>query len=283
MRSFTFLLLLMYFGGIPVTAGDAVSFPEVDGWELKRSDRVYTPDNLWDLINGAAESYISYDFLDLHLADYEKPSGLVIHTEVYRHSSNRNAFGIYASERSPEYHFLDLCIQGYREEGILNFISGPCYVKLYSTGSGPEVQASLTQIAKALCRHLQQDNSWPELLMYFPEQGRLEHSEYFIRENFIGLDFLHHAFTVEYEGGYRLFLISAGTGNEILQMAMEYLDFTGQEIDPRIRDSFTIKDKYNGDIPVILKGRFMAGIIEGADDNTARKNLSELASVLPGE
>ncbi|MCK5463933.1 MAG: hypothetical protein KAI95_12985, partial [Bacteroidales bacterium] len=45
---------------------DAVSFPEVKNWNLTVLPDVYTPGNLWDLINGAAESYLSYDFVDLH-------------------------------------------------------------------------------------------------------------------------------------------------------------------------------------------------------------------------
>ena len=35
-------------------AGDEVSFPVLKGWKLKVSSKEYTPDNLWDLINGAA-------------------------------------------------------------------------------------------------------------------------------------------------------------------------------------------------------------------------------------
>ena len=46
---------------------DAVSFPEVKDWNLTVLPDVYTPGNLWDLINGAAESYLSYNFVDLHL------------------------------------------------------------------------------------------------------------------------------------------------------------------------------------------------------------------------
>ncbi len=106
---------------------DAVSFPDVKNWNLTVLPDVYTPGNLWDLINGAAESYLSYDFVDLHLGDYEHASGTVIHAEVYRHSTPVNAYGIYTAERSPEYKFVEIGAQGYLEEGVLNFLAGQFY------------------------------------------------------------------------------------------------------------------------------------------------------------
>jgi hypothetical protein len=125
---------------------DAVNFPEVKDWNLTALPDVYTPGNLWDLINGAAESYLSYDFVDLHLGDYKHASGTVIHAEVYRHSTPVNAYGIYTAERSPEYKFVEIGAQGYLEEGVFNFLSGQFYVKLYSTNSGSEVQEALQKI-----------------------------------------------------------------------------------------------------------------------------------------
>ena len=92
----------------PAAASGASGFPRVEGWKLTVSPDVYTPENLWDLIDGAAESYLSYDFIDLHLADYEDPDGIVIHAELYRHNTPDDAFGIYSSERNPGYHFLEI-------------------------------------------------------------------------------------------------------------------------------------------------------------------------------
>jgi len=261
-------------------AGDEVSFPKLKGWKLEVSSTVYTPDNLWDLINGAAELYVSYDFVDLHLADYKSRAGTVIHAEVYRHSSTENAFGIYSSERSPEYNFIPVGIQGYLEEGVLNYFTGQFYIKLYSTGSGKEVQESLKSIAEIVSDHLGQKNEWPALLEEFPAEGRLDNRDHYTRENFIGLDFLHSAFTAEYEAGYKLFVIRGKDNKEILEMAQAYLKFTKQDISPEKESSFTIKDRYNGEIPVVLFGPYMAGVIDGADSDEAMKKLDALVENL---
>jgi hypothetical protein len=259
---------------------EALSFPEVKEWNLTVIPDVYTPGNLWDLINGAAESYLSYDFVDLHLGDYEHASGTVIHAEVYRHSSPVNAYGIYTAERSPEYKFVEIGSQGYLEEGVLNFLSGQFYVKLYSTDSGSEVQEALQKIGQKINGYLDQKEGLPELLKLFPSSGQLPYSDQYIRENFIGFDFLHSAFTVGYEGGFKLFVIQGKDADEILEMAKQYLAFTKQDIDPASDKSLTFKDPYNGDIPAILTGSYMAGIIDGSDNEKAKSLLEEMVKAL---
>ncbi len=259
---------------------DAVSFPEVKGWNLTVIPDVYTPGNLWDLINGAAESYLSYDFVDLHLGDYKHASGTVIHAEVYRHSTSVNAYGIYSAERSPEYKFVEIGTQGYLEEGVLNFLAGQFYVKLYSTDSGDEVQEALQKIGQKISGHLDQENSLPKLLKLFPSKGQLPYSDQYIRENFIGFDFLHSAYTVGYDGGFKLFVIQGKDAAEIQEMAKQYLAFTKQDIDPASVSELTFKDPYNGDIPAIIQGSYLAGIIDGSDYENARALLEELAKVL---
>ncbi len=270
-------LLAMIYPNCRAADRDAVSFPEVKGWNLTVLPDVYTPGNLWDLINGAAESYLSYDFVDLHLGDYDHASGTVIHAEVYRHSSPINAYGIYTAERSPEYQFVEMGAQGYLEEGVLNFLAGQFYVKLYSTDSGTEVQEALQKIGHQISGHLDQEDDLPELLSVFPETGQLPYSDQYIRENFIGFDFLHSAFTVGYEGGFKLFVIQGKSAEEIQEMAKLYLAFTKQDIDPVSVSELTFKDPYNGDIPAIINGSYLMGIIDGSDNEKARSLLEQLS------
>jgi hypothetical protein len=118
------------------------------------------------------------------------------------------------------------------------------------------------------------------LLKLFPSSRKLPYSDQYIRENFIGFDFLHSAFTVSYEGGFKLFVIQGKDANEILEMAKQYLAFTKQDIDPVSDKSLTFKDPYNGDIPAIISGNYLAGIIDGSDNENAWTLLEELASAL---
>ena len=278
---FSYLLLCT----LNLSAADtkAVSFPEVEGWELKVSDLVYTPGNLWDLINGAAEGYLAYDFVDLHLADYTNGTGVTVHAELYRHSTMNNAYGIYSSERSPEYNFIELGAQGYLDEGVLNYCTGPFYVKMYSTDEGEQVKEALQKVGKAVFKELDEGNQLPGLIAIFPEEGRLPYTEHYIAENFIGFDFLHSAFTAEYDEGYKLFMIKGKDPEGIRAMLDPYLAFTKQDIDLSKNHSFTIKDPYNGNIPVILKDNYLVGILDGQESPASKEKLEKLAASLPGD
>ena len=277
MKHYKLLTLILWIPiSLSMSGKDPVDFPELKGWDLKVSEDMYTPANLWDLINGAAESYLAYDFIDLSLADYENQSGVTIHAEVYRHSSLNNAFGIYASERSPDYNFIDIGGQAYLDEGILNVFSGLFYVKLYSTDENEAVQEALKIVGKAIIEALDQGNAMPELISLFPGNGRLPYSDQYIAQNFIGFDFLHSAFTAGYEEGYRLFVIKGKDANEILKMVRSYLEFTKQELNPSVESAFIIKDPYNGSVPVIISENYLLGILEGPGNKKARSGLGEL-------
>ena len=66
------LLILLSFLFIFNNTGDTIIFPEEQGWKLSTDFPVYTPDNLWDYINGAADGYLSFGFQDLTMAEYTK-------------------------------------------------------------------------------------------------------------------------------------------------------------------------------------------------------------------
>lgn len=237
-------------------------FPEIKGWDLTPNERVYVPSDLWDLINGAADTYLSYNFIDLHLADYNNDSGINVRVELYRHSSFNNAFGIYTTERSPDYTFIDIGTQGYLEEGALNFLCGYYYVKITTASQGQDAQNSLAEIAKNIEKQLNQEKNWPGIFGIFPSDA-LPYSEHYIAENFLGFEFLHSAFTADYNRGgedFQVFVIRTDTPDEVRTMLTKYLKFTKQDTD--IADGlFKIRDPYNGDIDLIIKGNTMAGII----------------------
>ena len=50
--------------------------------------------------------------------------------DIYNLGTPANAFGIYAAESSPDYHFLPIGAEGYGTNEILNFLQDEFYVKL---------------------------------------------------------------------------------------------------------------------------------------------------------
>jgi len=256
-------------------------FPEIKEWKLIQNERVYVPSDLWDIIDGAADTYLSYNFIDLHLADYNNDAGINIRVELYRHSTFDNTFGIYTTERSPDYHFINIGSQGYLEEGALNFLCGYYYVKVTTGNQGNNAQNSLVEIAENVEKYLKQENNWPDIFQIFPPEP-MPYSEHYIAENFLGFEFLHSAFIADYNkdgDDFQVFIIRTDKPEEVREMLGKYLKFAKQ--DDEVSDSiFKIHDPYNGDIDVILKENTMAGIIGCEKETILNEYINLLKSKL---
>ncbi len=129
-----------------------ITFPELQGFKKISDYPVYLPENLWDFIDGAADTYLALGFVDLHVAEYKKGKE-VIKLEIYRHSDHTMAFGIYASERSSSYQFINIGSQGYFVDGVLNFFKGSYYVKIRTNSEKPKTLQAEESLSRRVESH----------------------------------------------------------------------------------------------------------------------------------
>ena len=127
-------VILLAFALTAEESGDSMVqvFPQLKEWQKKGKPDIYTADNLYEYINGAADVFLSYDFQKLVTLTYESKPKQSITIDIYQHSDYRNGFGIYAQERPVTDDYLKIGVQGYYEKGILNFFKGKYYVKISS-------------------------------------------------------------------------------------------------------------------------------------------------------
>jgi hypothetical protein len=117
--------------------------------------------------------------------------------DIFDMGSPNAAFGMYAAERSPDYDFIAVGAEGYRNKGILNFVQGRQYIKLAGFGDG--VDAVLEAWAKALSARVGSDTALPAMLTRLPSNHRKPHSEQFIPNDPLGHTFLGPAYVASYE------------------------------------------------------------------------------------
>jgi hypothetical protein len=70
---------------------------QVGGWTPLAESSDYGPEDLWELINGAADAFLSYGFQGVRVQDYGAGE-LSVTVQVYDMGSPLNAFGIYRTE-----------------------------------------------------------------------------------------------------------------------------------------------------------------------------------------
>ncbi len=243
------LLLVVLSCFMGSTSGQDLSFPELSGFRRLTNYPVYTRDNLWDFINGAADNYLAYGFEDLHVAEYRKGKN-TIKLEIYRHQDNTMAFGIYSSERSSSFEFLRLGAQGYRTGGSINFFRGNYYVKIRTFSKKENILKSVESLAARVSSSLPGETAMPDALAMFPEAGLKKNEEIFVNESVLGHEFLNKAFRAAYEVGPDNFSIYIFRGNPsgITQTAMTYIKACGMEAGEGPEGKYVLADGYNGTV-----------------------------------
>ena len=236
-------------------AAQEVQFPQLQGFKIRTDYPVYLPENLWDFIDGAADTYLSYKFLDLHVAEYKKGKN-IIKLEIYKQADHTNAFGIYSSERSPSFSFINLGSQGYTADGSINFFKGSYYVKIRTYSKKEKTLQAARNLAGRVEETLPGDKSMPSLLTLFPPEGRLVNEETYINESVLGHNFLSMAFKAPYKIGtdnFSIYIIQGSSAEEVKRTVNIYVASTGIDPVETGDDKYVLKDGYNGTIFLAAK------------------------------
>ena len=240
-------------------------FPLFSGYELNTDFKVYDPDNLWDYINGGAYTYLNYQFVDLHIAEYTKGDQL-IKAEIYKHKNNIYAFGIYAQERAPDYNFVDVGVQGYAENTLVNFVKGPYYVKVLCNDGDEGTKPVLLDLARKIASNLEGSDKMPGLFTKFPENGKIKNSESYIATEFLGYSFMPGVYVTAYngdEGQARLFIADAGNSEKAAEIVGKLKEKA--EKSKKKKGVLTLHDPYNGTVMLTQKDNLIYGCVDNCD------------------
>jgi len=266
--------------GLSCFAGQAYSqtpqqiyaaLPQVDGWKLSPVSEIeiFNRDNLYERIDGAAPLFLENNFQEMTSIVYTKGDDYIT-IQVYRHATPEDAFGMYASERSPDMTFYPGIGGEAQGDGYgLYFFSACIYVKISVNNENVDNTLAMQYIAKSLSEKTDPNATYPPVIISFPKKGQIPHSAAYVTQNYIGHEFLKPVYTVNYELSgkkFQAFVIDAKTAENVKQILSDYFNFTKQT-NPLVEGNLLIKDKYNGSIPVVWKGRYLIGAFDetGAD------------------
>ena len=157
---------------MPLAGEDNGFFPAaVQGWTLAPEAVTYTPENLYQYIDGASELYISYGFEKLFTRRYLRLGQPEITVDLFDMGSPGNAFGIFAhgqenpgKEIGQNSEYLD---------GLLRFWQGSYYVSLLCSPETAESRAALMALGRRLAELLPPAGGRPGILSFLPPAGLL--------------------------------------------------------------------------------------------------------------
>ena len=246
------------------------AFPELQGFKKNTKYAVFTSSNIYDYLKDAGKNYLVYGFEELHVAEYQKGKN-VIKLEIFKHKDNIQAFGIYSSERSSRFRFINIGSQAYRVDGMLNFFKGNFYVKIVTDSKSDKVLQNLQTLALKVADMLPGEATIPKTLGDFPNQSRKANEDLYIRENVLSHQFLNEAFKAAYETGdvtFSIFILDRKSPEDAVAVANKYLEKAGLDTDDSATGKYVFKDGYNGNIFLAWKESRIV-IIQGLEKDQA--------------
>jgi len=262
---------------LPASAQD-VGFPEVEGWTVASDVQMYTADNLWEYINGAAELFVEYQVETCFTADLAA-GDLVVTVEYYNMGSPLNAFGVYVRERPDP----GIALPGATEALVSPpyqalLLKGSRYVKI-NVFEGELTESNGRELLQAISNALPGPSEYPEELNLLPSNGMIQGTAGFQRQGFLGLteltDCLYGDYSVNGEEDWQGFAMlttpetPASAVWERLAERWEAFDHGGQTVLFR-------EIPYRGLVGVIQTNQGIVGAAGAADQAELSARLTAL-------
>jgi len=275
-------------GSYSLTAENLLSLLPADnqipGWVRSSKPRIYKANNLWEYIDGAADGYLVYNFQQVVTADYKNGEMQVV-IDIYEMKDALNAFGIYSVERMPNYHFVNIGVQGYLEGSALNFWKGKYYVKIVTFESTEKVKESLLALGRIVANNISGKSSEPQFARNFPTKNLLANSIKYIAKDVLGHSFFSNGFTAEYNiGGKKvtMFLIdspSTDAAKKSFDTYKKHLSQSGkiESVSNLGKEGFAGQDSYYGKVMVFYDAKVVGGVLSIPDDQTGIELLKGVA------
>ena len=205
----TLALFLMFFIGHcskgTVGKNDISSYlplsSELKDWKPVGQPQKFGGEDLFLYINGGAEIYYEYGFIQVIIQEYRNERDKIINLELYEMEDPASAYGMYTFKTGDSGQKIGIGNDAFLEEYYLNFWKGNLLVTLTGFDSESETVNGLIHIAQATDTRIKAEGQRPLLQALLPKKNlRAESVEYF--KGNLGL-FNHYEFDSENIFGLR--------------------------------------------------------------------------------
>ena len=273
---------------IPYSVGRALP-DRVAAWTRSAQIQMYSPADLWEYIDGAAEQYLTYGVQDVATATYTNSSGAVVGVDIYRMADSVNAFGIYRQELSPKARPVAIGVEGRAGSSSFKFWSGSFYVKLTASPAGGP-QQDLQALAGAIAKGLGEPGGMPAQVHWFPVAGLVPDSVTFVPADALGQSAFLNAFEAKYgnpQDPSTALVVPFDSEQQAVAALARYESFLAKSGGTVKRASapgnggFSTTDGFYGLIVAVRAGSALTISLGAADAGSASAILAEIVKRLP--
>lgn len=151
----------------------------IPGWSISQEVELYNHDNLFNLVDGQAESFFAYGFEQVAVQRYQDASGSLLNVEVWQLATPADAYGLFSTARagSPAAIGSEADSDPGRR---LAFWQDRCFVSLNALQPMPD--ETLQAFAQAISSKLPSGGEAPDIVNRLPQSGLVERSAIFFHE-----------------------------------------------------------------------------------------------------
>ena len=264
-----------------------------NGWEIFDAIKQFTPESLYEQIDGRAEFFLAYDVIGMTFASFVNgyDVGQFIDLSIYDMGNATNAFGVFSVERSQGEPSLELGRASYRLDANYYIWKGRFYITIIASHATGEFQRLGMDLARKVTNYLPDSNESVWGLTVLPLKDRVSGSVQYFRVDAMGLDFMRNTFIAAYRKGDNTVtaLLSQGDSVESAQATVaEYVEYAKEygrgAKHLKVGDVELISCNMGETYDVIFqKGRLIGGVWSVVESGLAVQVATELYTQLPRE
>ncbi len=204
----------------------------LDAVKLMSKTEFYSPENLYEKIDGRAPAYLGFNFQQLRCRSFAVvgAEGSFVDVFEFRMDTPMNAFGIFSLERDPKAGPLEFVTDGYAGEMGFFFRQGAVYVQVIASDRNVKTMAAARAIAGNRAKLLPADDRGLAARRRLPADGLIAESVSFVPENAQGQAFLKEVFQANYrfDGKTLPFFVMAATPQAAGEAWKNFQTFCGR-------------------------------------------------------
>jgi hypothetical protein len=257
-------LLALFLAAAAASFAQAPDCGLLSGWTEQGEARSFSADNLFEYMDGNAEGYLLYHFVQMHGVNCQAGEDTLI-VDVSEMENAEWAYGMFASNRDPRVLVEKIGTEAQIVPRRAILVKDKYFVEI---GSSREQADVLRSAVRAMEKRIPGSSEPPEALTWFPREKLVPGSVRMVPESVLGIGALKRGYIAEYADG-KAFLVRETTPESAAEVMNKLRARIGGTAPVKIADEgFEAADKYLGRLCFFRKGRMiggLTGLAQGAD------------------
>ena len=258
-------------------AADVASCSLVPGWRQEGALRHFTADNLYEYMDGNAESYLTYGFTQMQGVTCKSGENTLV-VDISEMVDADSAYGIFSSNRDPGHPIEKIGMGGQVMPRRGTFAKGNYYVEISAT---PDIDhtAALTAFITAMEKRLEGSSAPPAALAWFPPEKLV--SARLIPESVLGVRLLKRGYVAQYEQGKAFLVLETSPQSAAAVMTKLHQRYPAAQAAQVADEALQFQDKYLAGVCFFRKGKYLGGYANMPDGAAAIAASTALAARVP--